>query len=163
MLKFFMAIEKAAGIIFFRREKNKILYLVIRSSRENPYILNNSGKVKSKPEFWDFPKGLLENQEKAIDAAIREAYEETGIKNFKIIPDFKETVKYFTKRDGKTILKFIAMFLAEYTSKKVKLSWEHDKYEWLEFEKAYEKISRSEMKTALKKAHNFASSDNLEF
>lgn len=157
-----MTIEKAAGIIFFRRAQNKILYLVIRSSRQKPYIFNENGKTKLKPEFWDFPKGLLENKEKAKDAALREAYEETGIKNFEIIPNFKETVKYFTKRDGKTTLKFIAMFLAKFNSEKITLSWEHDKYEWLEFKKAFKKISRNEMKTALEKAHNFIYSNKLD-
>lgn len=150
-----MTVEKSAGIIFFRRDQNKILYLVIRSSRQEPCVFSENGKLKSKPEFWDFPKGLLENNEKGIDAAIRESFEETGIKNFKIIPGFKETVKYFTKRDKKTALKFVAMFLAESLTNKIKLSWEHDKYEWLEFEKAREKISSKEMKNTLLKAAAF--------
>lgn len=77
------------------------------------------------------------------------------IKFFKIISDFKETVKYFTKRGGKTALKFTAMFLAESLTNEVKLSLEHDKYEWLEFEKAYEKISRKEMKNVLLKIRTF--------
>jgi len=150
-----MNVEKAAGIIFFRRAKNKILYLVIRSSRIGPYKYTENGKEKSKSEFWDFPKGLLEKGEKGEDAALREAKEETEIENFKMLGGFKETVKYFTKRDGKTTLKFIAMFLAETKTTKIKLSWEHDKYEWLEFKNGYNKISRLEMKTALKKADEF--------
>lgn len=150
-----MAVEKAAGIFFFRRVQNKILYLIIRSSRKKPDIFNDSEKIKQKPEFWDFPKGLLEEKETGIEAAAREAKEEVGITDFKIIPKFKETVKYFTKRDGKTALKFIAMFLAEVKSDKVKLSWEHDKYEWLEFKDADQRISRTEMKKALETANKF--------
>lgn len=149
-----MLIEKSAGIIFFRAEpkNHQRLYLIIRSSRIGFFGDDN---FKNKKEFWDFPKGLLEGKEKGIDAATREAYEETGIHDFKITEGFKETVKYFTKRDGKTALKFVAMFLAEVKSSEVKLSWEHDKYEWLPFQEAYDKISRVEMKKALENAENF--------
>lgn len=143
-----MNVEKSAGIIFFRRENNKILYLLLRASR-----IKNENK---KPEFWDFPKGLLENNEKGIDAALREAREETGITELKIIPDFKETVKYFTKRGGRTALKFVTMFLAESLTDKVSLSWEHDKYKWLVYEEAREKITRTEMKKILEKAERYS-------
>lgn len=155
-----MLIEKSAGIIFFRAEpKNPHrLYLIIRSSRIGFFGDDN---FKNKKEFWDFPKGLLEGHEKGIEAAMREAYEETGISDFKITEEFKETVKYFTKRDGKTALKFVAMFLAEAKSNEVKLSWEHDKYEWLPFQKAYDKISRIEMKKALENAESFLKNQNI--
>lgn len=151
-----MLIEKSAGIIFFRAEPKNTnrLYLIIRSSRIG-FLGDN------KKEFWDFPKGLLEEKEKGIEAAAREAYEETGIQDFKIIEGFKETVKYFTKRDGKTALKFAAMFLAEVKSGEVKLSWEHDKYEWLPFQEAHDKISRVEMKKALENAKNFLKSQGF--
>jgi putative (di)nucleoside polyphosphate hydrolase len=36
--------------------------------------------VTDKP-YWDIPKGLIENNEDPLDAAMRELYEETGIDN----------------------------------------------------------------------------------
>lgn len=112
-----------------------------------------------KHNFWDFPKGLLEKGEKGIDAAKREAIEEAGIEDFKIVPEFKETVRYFVRHDWdktkKATLKFVAMFLARAKTDKVKLSWEHDYYEWLPYAKAYEKITISQMKKVLEAAERF--------
>lgn len=106
-------------------------------------------------EFLDFPKGLLEAGETGLDAAKREVREEAGIKEYEVIPEFKETVRYFTRRDGKPIPKFVALFLAETKTEKVTLSWEHDKYEWLGYNEASERISLKEMKKALAKAEEF--------
>lgn len=143
-----MPVERSAGIIFFRNTPEGRRYLVIRSSYHG-----KDGKY----DFWDFPKGLLEKDEDGMTAARREATEEAGIKDFKIVPDFKETVRYFVRRDRdkKAVLKFVAMFLAETKSDKVKLSWEHDKYEWLPHEEAKKRLSRKEMQTALEKAEDF--------
>lgn len=140
-----MAVERSAGIILFRNTPRGREYLVIRSSRED----------KTKPEFWDFPKGVLEPGEKGIDAAHREAGEEVGIKGLKLCPNFKDTVHYFTRRDGKPVPKYVAMFLAESKTEKVRLSWEHDKYEWLPYEGAYQRISLPQMKKVLKSAEEY--------
>lgn len=138
-----MPVERSAGIIFFRNTPKGRAYLVIRSSNHIP----------ERGEFWDFPKGRLEAGESGLQAAERESHEEVGIKNYQLLSDFKETVKYFTKRSGR--MKFVAMFLAEAKNAKVKLSWEHDKYEWLSFEEARTRISVDTMKSALGKAEEF--------
>lgn len=143
-----MPAERSAGIIFFRNTSQGRRYLVIRSSYH--------GK-DGKHNFWDFPKGLLDKGEKAIDAAIRESKEEVGISNPDPLPNFKETVRYFVRRDKdkKVTLKFVAIFLAEVKTDKVKLSWEHDKFEWLSAGETYKRISKPEMKKALAKAEKF--------
>lgn len=146
-----MPVERSAGIIIFHDAASGRKYLVIRSSRDSSQI----SEKKSVKEFWDFPKGQLEKGETGIDAARREAKEEAGISGFEILSGFKETVSYFTRREGKPIPKFVAMFLAEAKSDKVKLSWEHDKYEWLPYEEAYSRISLPPMKQALEKAEEF--------
>ncbi len=146
-----MPVERSAGIIFFRNTSEGRKYLVLRASRSEAEVAQG----KFVREFWDFPKGRLEEGEKGIEAAKREAEEEAGIKNIKIIPDFKETVRYFTWRGGKAIPKFVAMFLAESKTDKVKLSWEHDKYEWLPPKEAVERITLKEMKKVLETAENF--------
>ena len=145
----FMPVERSAGIIFFLKTPQGRKYLIIRSS----------GLKKKRKEFWDFPKGKLEKGETGLQAATREAQEETGIDDFEIDPNFKETVRYFTWREGQRMPKFVAMFLVEAKTDKVKLSWEHDAYEWLPYEEAYKKLST--MKKALKKAYDHLQAKNI--
>lgn len=142
-----MAVERSAGIIIFRKTLPGREYLTVHAS--------GTGEGTSRPDFWDFSKGLLKNGEKGIDAAIREAKEEVGIEDFSFVDGFKETVRYFTRREGGPVPKFVAMFLAEVKNGKVKLSWEHDKYEWLPYEEVYQRISLPQMKGVLKKAEEF--------
>lgn len=146
-----MPVERSAGMILFRNTPRGRRYLVIRSSR-GASIIAEKKRIK---EFWDLPKGILEKGEKGIDAARREVKEEVGIANLEITPNFKETVRYFTWREGKSILKFAALFLAEAKTDKIKLSWEHDKYEWLPHGEACERISLPQMREALKAAEEF--------
>lgn len=110
-----------------------------------------------KHNFWDFPKGLLEKGEKGIDAAMREAKEEVGINDFLLDTDFKRTIRYFTRwrNPAKANLKFVALFLAESKTDKVKLSWEHDQYEWLSYVKARVRVSLPQMKKALADAEQW--------
>ena len=146
-----MPVERGAGIIIFRNIPDGRRYLILRASRDESTIAPGK-KVK---EFWDFPKGRLEPGESGIEAARREAFEEAGIKDYELIPEFKETIKYFTRREGKFIPKFVALFLAESKIDRVKLSWEHDKYEWLPYNEALERVTLKEMKKALENAENF--------
>lgn len=146
-----MPAERSAGIIIFRNTPQGREYLVVHAS--------GTGEGTIRPDFWDFPKGILEKGEKGIDAAIREAKEEVGIGYFSFAEGFKATVRYFTRREGKSIPKFVAMFLAEVKDDKVKLSWEHDKYEWLSFERARERISRPQMKKGLESAEEYLRSN----
>lgn len=145
-----MSVERSAGIILFRNTPEGRRYLVIRSSRDHAKLTPK----KTIKEFWDFPKGRLEEKETGMKAAIRESREEVGIEA-EPTPKFKETVRYFTWREGKPIPKFVALFLAESPTEKVTLSWEHDAFEWLSFSEAKERISLSQMKQALEKAEEF--------
>ena len=116
---------------------------------------SGTGAGTQRPDFWDIPKGLLDGGEKGIDAARREVQEETGITNIGLVSDFKETVRYFTRREGKPIPKFIAVFFGEVKDDAVALSWEHDRFEWLPYDAARERLTRKEMKDALVKAEAF--------
>lgn len=140
--------ERSAGIIIFRESPaSSREYLIIRSSRQD----------LSRPEFWDFAKGLLKPGEKGLEAARREAKEEVGLEKFEIREEFKETVRYFTRRDGKPIPKFVAMFLAkvELGDDEIVLSWEHDQYLWLPYQEAHDRLSLPQMKKALEAAETF--------
>lgn len=146
-----MPVERSAGIIVFQNTPEGRRYLVLRSSREESTVAAgvNVG------EFWDFPKGRLEKGETGLDAAKREAGEEAGVGNVQIVDGFKETVRYFTRREGKPIPKFVAMFLGEAATDWVTLSWEHDRFLWLPYEDARLQITLKPMKDALEKAEEF--------
>ena len=147
-----MPVERSAGVILFRTTPQGKEYLVIRASRSS---------MPERPEFWDFPKGILDAGETGIEAARREVREEVGIADFETISEFKETVRYFTRREGRPVPKYVAMFLAEAKNHKIKLSWEHDHYEWLPYEEARKKITREEMKKVLDAAYNFISRKSI--
>ena len=147
-------VERSAGVILFRNAAAGRRYLVIRSTLSEAKI----AKGKKMREFWDFPKGLLDKGEDGLAAAKREAREEAGIKEYKLVPEFKTTVRYFVRGrpwGNRAAMKFVAMFLAEARTEKVKLSWEHDKYEWLFYKEAKNRISRHEMGKALEEAEKF--------
>ena len=74
--------EKSAGAIIFRKENNETYYLLLRY---------RSG-------HWEFPRGHIEAGETEEQAARREIKEETGIKDLKIIPGFKECTKFLFKK-----------------------------------------------------------------
>jgi len=162
-----MPIEKSAGAVIFRKEpfdtglrlssaecpqgkEGKIYYL----------LLNYPSGAKSAKDYWDFPKGHLEKGEKEMDTAKREVEEETGLKDIKFVEGFKGWIKYFFKFEGKNIFKIVTFFLAETETQEVKISFEHKGFEWLEYEKATDRLSFKNAKEILKKANDFLISKN---
>ena len=134
-----MPIERSAGAVVFHKRGRKIEYLLLQ------YELGH----------WDFPKGHIEKGETEKDAASREITEETGIKDIIFLPGFQKEVKYFFKKNKKTILKTVIFYLAETKAKKVKISFEHTGYEWLSHSLALKKLTFANAKEILKSANNF--------
>lgn len=137
-----MPSEYSAGIVVFRKENSKILYLVLHYGKGH----------------WDFPKGHIEKGETEKDAAVRETQEETGISDLNFIEGFKEKIGYFFRQGKKLVHKEVIYFLAETKTGEVKLSFEHSGFEWLDYEKAIEKITFKSSKEILKKANDFLKS-----
>jgi 8-oxo-dGTP pyrophosphatase MutT (NUDIX family) len=141
--------EKSAGAIIFRIENNEPHYLLLRYP---------SG-------HWEFAKGHIEEGEDFEKTIRREVEEETGIKDLRIILGFKEYSKYFfrrsydligeAKKKAPWVFKLVVFFLAETSTKKVKISKEHIGFSWLPFEEAVKKITYKNAKELLKKAHQF--------
>lgn len=146
-----MPVEKSAGAVVFRRSKNKIEYLLLHY----------------RAGHWDFPKGHIEKGESEEDALRREVFEETGIRDLKLIPGFRKTIKYFFKarpdkrekiRGKDTILKLVVFYLAETKTKKVKISFEHVGYKWLPYDSALKQLTFKNAKDILKRAAHFIDS-----
>jgi len=133
-----MTVHKSAGIVLYRLEDSEPYYL----------LLNYGG-------FWDYPKGHIEKGENLIQTAKRETAEETGIKQVEIIPSFKETLKYFVKNyeTDERELKFATFFIGKTKVSKVKLSYEHEGYTWLPYDKAHKKLTFKTAKDLLKNAN----------
>jgi 8-oxo-dGTP pyrophosphatase MutT (NUDIX family) len=144
-----MPVEKSAGAVIFRKEKDTIKYLLL-------HYPGFRGK-----SHWDFPKGNIEKGESLTETVKREVEEETGIKGLIIIKGFKETIKYFFRFKGKDIFKIVVFFLAETKQGKVKISWEHKGFKWLPYKKALEQLTFKNAKEILKKANDFLSKQGL--
>ena len=80
--------ETSAGAIIFRTDEK---------SKSPKYLLLQYGAG-----HWDFVKGHIEGKESEEEAMRREAAEEAGLKDLKIIRGFRETISYFYRKDRKS-------------------------------------------------------------
>jgi 8-oxo-dGTP pyrophosphatase MutT (NUDIX family) len=117
-----MAKNLSAGVVPFRQTRAGWRLLVLRA-------YNN----------WDFPKGRVEPGEEPIDAAKREAEEETGLTNLEFPfgeTSYRETLPY---ANGKVA----RYYLAATTQENVRLAIshelgrpEHHEFRWVSFDEA---------------------------
>lgn len=141
--------EKSAGAIIFRMENSVPHYLLLH------YFSGH----------WEFAKGHVEPGESEEETIKREAFEETGINDLKIIPGFKKYIKYFfrqyrenvsekDRKAGKTpwVFKLVTFFVAETKIKDIKISSEHTGFLWLPIDEAIKKTTFKNSKKLLKEA-----------
>ena len=131
--------EKSVGLILFRDTKHgkSILLLHYRGGH------------------WDFPKGHVEPGETEHQTALRELREETDIADAQLLDGFRDRVQYSFRRGDRTVEKQVIYYLAETAATAVKLSWEHQAYEWLPVQDALDRLtydnSRDVLRAALKR------------
>ena len=128
--------ETSAGIVLFRREETKNLFLLLHYP---------SG-------HWDFVKGKMEKGETISETAIRETKEETGITDVGFLDGFEEWIEYNFQHQGELIHKKVVFFLAETNTKDVEISHEHLDYTWVDYKRAMEKTTFDNAKMVLTKA-----------
>jgi 8-oxo-dGTP pyrophosphatase MutT (NUDIX family) len=133
--------ETSAGIVLFRKEGSKKLFLLLHYP---------SG-------HWDFVKGKMEKGESTHQTAIRETKEETGIADITFIENFEEWIEYNFKHQGEVVQKKVVFFLAETKTKEVKISHEHSGYTWIDYNSSMEKTTFDNAKTVLTKAQKLIS------
>lgn len=141
-----MPFEKSAGAVIFRKEGNKIHYLLLHYP---------PASHRAKSDYWDLPKGHIEKGEEIEDTARREVREETGLTDIKFVEGFMEWLKYFFRFEGKNIFKIVTFLLAETKQKDVKISAEHIGFDWLRYEQALERLNFKNAKEILKKANGY--------
>ena len=130
--------EKSCGAVVFVKNA-EILYLLLQYEAGH----------------WDFVKGNVEPNESEKDTVLRELKEETGIVATQTIEGFRERIIYYYRRQGSTVYKEVVFFIIEVDTKKVTLSFEHVGFDWLNYERALEKLTFKNAKDVLQKAHAF--------
>ena len=133
--------ETSAGIVLFRKEKSKKLFLLLHYP---------SG-------HWDFVKGKMEKDESTHQTAIRETEEETGITDITFLENFEEWIEYNFQYQGELVNKKVVFFLAETKTEDVKISHEHQNYAWMDYNTSMEKTTFDNAKTVLTKAQTLLS------
>ena len=128
--------ETSAGIVLFRKENSKNLFLLLHYP---------SG-------HWDFVKGKMEKGESVQQTAIRETKEETGITDINFIDNFEEWIEYNFQYKGELVHKKVVFFLAETKENKITISDEHLNFTWMDYNTAIEKTTFDNAKTVLTKA-----------
>ena len=125
--------ETSAGIVLFRKEGAKNLFLLLHYP---------SG-------HWDFVKGKMEKGESIRQTAIRETKEETGITDITFFENFEEWIEYNFQYQGELVNKKVVFFLAETKTSKVIISHEHLNYTWMEYSTAMEKTTFDNAKNSV--------------
>jgi bis(5'-nucleosidyl)-tetraphosphatase len=128
--------ETSAGIVLFRKENSKNLFLLLHYP---------SG-------HWDFVKGKMEKGESTHETAIRETKEETGITDVNFLDGFEEWIEYNFQFQKELVHKKVVFFLAETKTKEINISHEHLDYTWMDYNTAMEKTTFDNAKTVLTKA-----------
>jgi len=130
--------ETSAGIVLFRRENERILFLLLHYP---------SG-------HWDFVKGKMENGETPYETAIRETKEETGISDVQFVEGFEEWIRYNFQFEGQLVDKKVVFFLGETKTQDIQISHEHLNFTWMDYLTAMEKTTFDNAKTVLSKAYS---------
>jgi len=132
-------------------ETNIVLKAVV-SNNGKVLLLRRSATDTRRPKDWDLPGGSREPNEDLIEGIKREVKEECGLDITNVVPIYSTTeIREWKDNAGphKRNAVFI-FFTAKTGSDNVVLSFEHDKYQWVDLEKAIDEIDYYLHKDVLK-------------
>jgi len=139
-----MVTEKSCGGVVFLDDGWR-KYLLIR------HRIESGG-------HWDFPKGHVEKGESDQETALREIYEEAGLK-VDIMHGFKESISYVDHMHN--VDKIVVFFLCVSHSSEVKhITDDVIDHIWLGFEDALKKLTYDNARNVLRKAEKFLSEND---
>ena len=132
-----MTFEKSCGAVLFTRRGKSIRYVIVHQRRGS----------------WGFPKGHVEEGETERETALREIYEEVGIRP-RLIDGFREESRYMLPRSS--IRKTVVLFLAEYENQKIHPQKEElIEAPLLPYEEALKRLPHEDTRRILTSAHLF--------
>lgn len=142
-----MIYERSAGAVVFRKVQGEPYYLLLRSGRN----------------YWNFPKGQIEEKEGEMEVARREIQEETGIENLQFFKRFREKDHWIFRskyphrggKRGEMIAKDAVFYLAETPREEVQISDEHEEYGWFCYPDAIKHLKFLRSRRILQSAHRF--------
>jgi len=140
-----MKLRKAIFIVTYKKEKDKILYLLL--------------KRKLHWKGWEFPKGGIESNENLKKSVKREAFEESGliaakINQFNVSGKYKYD-KIYTDRPGFSGQTY-KLFSTQVKPGKTKFDKrEHSGFKWLNFKDAIKSLSWPNQKKCLTIVNKF--------
>lgn len=82
--------------------------VIVRRIGGHPHVL----LIRDRYHHWGFPKGHLEREETAAEAALREVREETGLTEL-VLGTRLQTIDWFFRFRGRLIHKFCHFYLIE--------------------------------------------------
>lgn len=143
----------SAGAVIFRRDRDgQLLFLLLYYGRN----------------YWNFPKGKIEEGERATQAFLREVEEETGLKrnDLHLFSGFRTTERFTFvdryaplsrrgERERPQVFKVVIYYLVESRTRTVTISEEHDGFGWFTYHEALRIAKYKNTQGILKQAHEF--------
>ena len=134
--------EKSCGCIIFKKENEKIKFLVIKQ------VLGHYG----------FPKGHVERNETEKETALREVKEETGL-DISFLGDYRKVITYSPRANT---IKDVVYFIGTVKGGTLKPQEEEvSLIKWFDFEDAYKTITYKDDKNILLSAYNYIKDNNF--
>ena len=144
-------IVRVIDLYIYRYENSEIKFLLLKRSKDRIY-----------ENLWQGVTGKIEDNESPWETAIRELYEETGLKPHKaFVVDYVS--KFYEHDKGR--INLIPVFAVEVKEKEINLSKEHSRYQWLNYKNAKKKLTWRGQKKGIKEVFKMlnSTSDRLKW
>lgn len=128
---------RASGVVVYYLADDAPSFLLIRSRRDRS---------------WGFPKGHLMKGEDFLQGAMRELWEETGIREVTLLAGFTERITYRVSRGGGIRQKTVTYFLGRIEGPTVRLSEEHTEHCWVSLEEAKQLLGFENLRSVVTRA-----------
>ncbi|XP_039307719.1 uncharacterized protein LOC113004773 isoform X3 [Solenopsis invicta] len=135
--------QRACGLVIFRRFRGTIQYLLMQTSYGEHH--------------WTPPKGHVDPNESDMETALRETWEEAGFlpNDLKIFEDARHEMTYEVNGKPKIVIYWLAQLLNP--DKPVRMSNEHQAFDWLPLHDACDRAKYDEMRKALNEFNKYVS------
>ena len=116
------------------------------NNRTPEYLILKRSNTKRYPSVWQCVTGKIDADEKPINTVLREVKEETNLAPIKLWSI--DTVNYYYDSE-KDVMNLIPVFGMLVNTQTIELSDEHQEYEWLDIERAKNKLLWEQQKKGL--------------